>query len=173
MRDFLKSIKLVRESSVTLNCSRSYFLKILAENTRHPGLEVFEAFTSGPPFKGTVGVDQFRIRQRQQGMMSNRQYMVNVRGAVAERDDKVLIAMEANGFNRFIGAFFLLFILAFTGAVIAMITSSAFPLVVLPFALVQIALVLLLPYMMLRRAVKNTPREFEKEFHFLIRDYKG
>ena len=173
MSDFLRSIKLIRDFTITLNCSKSYFMKALAENTK-PGslmLRMFEILTSGPPFRGTVGIDQFKIRQRQMAA-SNRTYMVTVKGTVMERNDKTIITLEASGANWMLGFFGMMTVFLFAAAVMILVTSQNFPVFIFPVMLLQVSLILLIPYIMLRRALGNIQREYEKEFHFLVKDYQ-
>jgi hypothetical protein len=171
--DFWRAIKLTQDFTVTLNCPKAYFLKALGENTRPGDWELFESLTSGPPFKGSIAGDKFNIRPRQQGFYTSRQFLVRLKGNVIEHHDKTVINVEADGFNIFIVGLWIFFSFFFLFAIVSMATFDTETIyIAIPLLLFQAALVYLFPYFIQRRMVNVAQRETEKEFYYLVRDYR-
>lgn len=173
MKNFLRSIGLIQEYSLTLNCSKAYFLRMLQENIDPPGFQFFERFQSGRPFKGSVGNNEFEIRQRAQGMHQTFNMVVSFTGTVIERNDKAVLNVEASGFSgfiRFIAGFILFIYVVGIGSTMTVqpLEEVYITLLLLP---VHAAFMFGILYIALRRAVNNSKREIEKEFFFLTKDF--
>lgn len=170
MKDFFKSIKLIREQTITLNCPTSYFLKMLTANMAPDDFGFFEAFTKGPHFKGKVTGNEFRIRQRQQFFASRGKGFAVIDGSARDRNEKAVIEMEISGVRRS-SAGFLFLIVFYLVAIVAMITSSANPEEILPVLIGQFIFMLAVFYFVIRNIVRVATSEIEKDLYYLVKDY--
>lgn len=171
MKDFLKSIKVIRDFTITLNCSKSYFLKMLNENTDPSNLELFEVFRSGKPFKGIVQGDSFRIRQRRTGVGSNRRMLTTLTGTATQHNDKTVINVEADAFHWTIWIPIIVFSMMLIGLIVLSINDAMPQMFYIPF-IFQFALLAGILYFVMQRSSAHAQREIEKEFYYITRDYR-
>lgn len=175
MKEFLRSIGLVRNFTFTLNCPKSYFMNMLRVNV-DDSFEMLESLRNGKAFKGIVSHDTFSIRKRRSGYRASPFFMVKLNGIVRERDNQTVVETEIVGPGWFIAFFFGVTVFIYLMITLSLITggprrnemgSWAYL-----FLLLHAAFMLGLPYFFFRRAISTAQRDVEMEFVYLAKDYR-
>lgn len=175
MEGFLRKYKIIDTLSFKLNCNKTTFIEKFKENVKISDLSFspFEAFSSNSKrYKGSIQYSTFKIQKIQQLFYNKKQSPIAT-GKITEDRNGINIELEINGvtpfikfFYIFIAFFYLIFIL---GIGYFTFSSSSFPLIAFPFLLFHAALMLGIPFFMMKSAVKNLKQEVEREFHFWLK----
>lgn len=171
MKDLLRSLKLITDYTITLDCPKSYFLKKLADNTDPSGFRPFADLSSKLPFKGSVSGDAFKIIKKRDRAENASPVMVEVRGIVMDDKEKTVVNIEANGFNRAYGVYVAAGVVASLILIPILARMSQIPELI--WIVFQAMFTLGFPYYLFRRGVAVSQQEMEKEFYFLTRNYKA
>jgi hypothetical protein len=162
IKPVLKSIGLIDTFFIKVKIGKAEFLQILRENIDEPKYPfIYNLSASKNLYHGTVGDGKFQLR-RKRGLLSVEVQPLGVKGRFIEDKGVMVIIVEMNGF--YYGVFplwlFVVFILLVsTGSVMTgNIDATTWP------AFVLLPLVMLImPYMFVRRAVKKTSLQLERD----------
>lgn len=177
MKDFLKKLKLIDYLRIELEVSKQGFVNRLKENVDEGGTGIFsdpfEGFSSSKnEYKGHVGLNNFKIKRRK------RLFDVNMNMAVAsgtfeQREDKLIINTEINGFTGamipfyiFLIIFYLIFITSF---LMVDNIEGGMEFFIFPFIIVHAIFMLGFPYLMMRRSVSKMKYELERDFFYMTK----
>jgi hypothetical protein len=184
MDEFLRKIKLLDHFKVELEIERHLFVDRLM-SVVDPGdtgilFASFEGFRSNKKeYKGKVGNDGFEIRRRKKLFDTNMNLAV-AKGKLRQRDNYLVIETEVNSFNNFFVFFFIITIVIYGFAIIAILFSengddgnNIGTAIGLPFLLLHAAFMFGIPYMMMRNSTKRMKYDLTREFHYLaaIKNY--
>ncbi|KAB2809993.1 hypothetical protein [Phaeocystidibacter luteus] len=173
---FLRRIKLVDSTTFDLPIQKSEFVHKLREQVEPGGTGMFapfEAFSSSEKeFKGQVEYNGFEIRRRKRLFDAKLNFAL-VRGTYIQKGDKLEIKADIHGFRGIMIAFYVFLVIFYTifitASSVAASENDGVGLVFFPIILIHGAFMGGIPYLFMRRSVKNMKRDLEKEFYFLIR----
>lgn len=174
MENLLKKLKLIENTTTTLQLSKVEFIKKLNEITE-PGdtgflSSSFDIFSSSKKeFKGIVNYDSFKIKRRRRLFDSNANIAV-ANGTVIEKNGELIIDTQINAFNNFFIAFYIFLIIfysIFFSVFLFSDMNTSF--IAIPFLLFHATLMFGLPYFMMRRSVKKLKYELERDFFYLTK----
>jgi ABC-type multidrug transport system fused ATPase/permease subunit len=174
MKTFLEKIKLIQYTSIELNTEKNDFVRKLRQNIDESdlswGSSMFEAFSSSKnDYKGTVNFNGFKLRKRQRMFQNNLATKAIAKGSFNQKEDKLIIDIEVNGFNNFLAFFFVficLFYVIFIGAFLSNIDNEL-SIFFLLFIILHGFIMIFLPLYFIRKGVKNMKRDLEKEFVYI------
>jgi hypothetical protein len=172
MNDYLKKINLAQEINIELQISKSDFTKKFRENVDESnlGFEPFEVFTSSKnEYKGNIENNRFELKKRRKLFDTNYSF-AKATGIFVQETDKLIIKTLISGFQKkmlfFVG--FLVFFYAIFLSSIFLADDNAPKFFILPFLLFHAALMLGIPYFMMRRSVKRMIYDLERDFHYWV-----
>lgn len=171
MKDLLKSIGLLQEFTVQLDCPKSYFIQTLGKHVDDSGFDLLELFTSGRPFKGKITGDAFSIRKRKR-LFNTNVNIVKLNGIVQQKDEKSIVSVQTNINSRLWYASIPLLALIVFQLITPAFDNSTTENFILVFAL-QMSVLLAILYISLRGAVNHARNETEKEFVWIVKNYRG
>jgi hypothetical protein len=175
MRELLIRLKLIELFTTTLDISKINFVNRLSEITDRgdTGLfsDTFDIFSSSKnEFKGEVTFDNFKIKKRSKFFNRNMGYAV-ANGTFSEQDGKLVVETEISGFtNYFIFFYAFLIFTCSIFIVVLLLTFNKPPFFVLPSLLLHFAFMFLVPYLLVRRSVKQLKYDLEREFFYLTKN---
>ena len=173
MTDFIKRIGLYDQFQITLPVSKSDFVKTLALNLDKPGWRFLDLFPSSKNlYKGKVENDSFEIKRKQKWFNSSGRYL-KVLGKVTPHNEQLNINIEIKALTfAFIPLAIVLLVFyagAFSVTLIGNIPITT-KLMVAGFIIVHAIFMLAIPYITLRKAIRNTRYELERDLYFMMRD---
>ncbi|MBC8756241.1 hypothetical protein H2O64_16315 [Kordia sp. YSTF-M3] len=177
MEDFLERIQLVQRKQIKLPVDKSEFIKAFRQNVDEGEIGMFsgmfEAFTTSKNrFKGNISNNDFEIRRRKVLFQRN-QLFARIKGTFRQQADHVVVDLTINGFSKMIIPFYVLTIAFY----IFFITTISNGLELLSpfflFMVIHAILMFAIPYFVMRRSVKSTAADIEKELFFMTREKSG
>ncbi|TGD58069.1 hypothetical protein [Flavobacterium humi] len=178
MNEFLRKAHLLETISITLDSTKTDFIKVFEENVDFSELEFsdqfFEALTTGEnEYKGTIDNRSFKLRRRRRLFDTNNNFAL-AEGTMHEKEGKLVLETEIKGFHTMmkffyaiVMGFYLIFIfgLAFTSFFVKDSVPLFVPLLIFLHALLMIGI----PYFAMRRSVTRMKYELERDFHFWMK----
>lgn len=175
MEAFLRKQKLIDSISLNLNCDKTTFIEKFRENVEQSDLSFspFEAFNSrNKTYKGNISNSTFKIQKIKTFFSGKKQHPIAT-GKITENIDSIKLEIEINGINPFIKFFFIftgIFYLIFLSGFLFITTrENFFPFFIIPFLFLHAALMIGIPFFMIKSSVKNFKQEIEREFHFWLK----
>ncbi len=177
MKNFLKQIRLLDQLTVEIDgIHKNEFVEKLKNEVDPSDLglfsDTFDAFSSGKnEFKGQVGYEGFKIKRKKRFFDMNMNLAVAT-GSFTQKEDKLIITTEINGFLNIMIPFyiFLILIYAVTGAVMLFSEGAGNEVVfAFPFLLFHGAFMMGIPYLIMRGSTRRLKRELEREFYFIAK----
>lgn len=174
MKEFLRKIKLIDNLTTTLQLSRQDFINNLSSITDEVGVGIFsdpfEAFsTSKNEFKGQITHHGFKLKRKKKFFEPNGNTAIAI-GNIKEEIGQITIQTEINGFNNFMfvcyGFLIVFYSIFFVGFMFSMLNMPFF---VFPLIMLHGALMVFIPYLIMRRSVKKMKYELEREFFYLTK----
>lgn len=169
MNDYLKVLNLIQEINIELQISKSDFTKKFKENVDEPnlGFEPFEMFSSSKNnYKGNIGNTGFELEKRWK-LFNPSYFITKATGIFTEETDrlttKITIELQKKIFF-FMGILALFYITSLTGFLYIDDISVLFAM--LPFILLYTALLLGIPYFIIKLSVKKMVSDLEKDFNY-------
>jgi len=178
MTEFLRRIKLLDDFTVELEVERHVFVDRLMSIVDPGGtgtvLTSFEVFSSSrKEYKGKVGNDGFEIRRRKK-MFDTNMSLAIAKGKWRQRENHLIVETEVNSFNNFFIFFYVVLIVIYGFAFMAMLLSengtdeSNMGIAMgIPFLLVHAAFMFGIPYFLMRRSTNRMKYDLTREFHYL------
>lgn len=175
MKDLLERLKLVQHFTIEMEIEKSVFISILKEKVDEGDTSVifsaFEVFsTSKNEYKGSIGLDGFKLRKRRKFFDMNMNLAI-ANGSYQQKDNILVIETQINGFHGmfipyyiFVPFFYVIFFFVFF---VAENTNEWW--FILPFMTIHAALMLGIPYFIIRRSVYRMMYELERDFYFMTR----
>ena len=176
MKSILKRLRLVDHLTTEIPIEKKDFVDRLTRNVDQGDigtfLSAFEVFSSSKnEYKGTVTFDSFKIRRRR------RLFDVSMGLAVAEgsfRQKENILVVEATitGFRRIFIPFLFFIAFFYVAFTISFIVSNApgnMGWFVIPFIFIHAAMMLGIPYYMMRRGVSRMKYELERDFYYITK----
>jgi hypothetical protein len=173
MEDFLERIQLIKQKQVKLPIEKTEFSKILRQNVDEGEIGMFsgmfEAFSSSKnKFKGTVSNNEFEIRKRHVLFQQN-QMIARIKGTFRQQNDHLIIDLTINGFSKMILPFYaiaVVFYILFISTMSHGLESFSPFLIII---LIHAILMFVVPYFVMRKNVKRTADDIEKELYFMTK----
>lgn len=174
MKEILKKVGIIDTLTINLDVERNEFTRQLKQNTEESdlgfGSSFFEIFSSSKKeFKGSVGVNNFKIRKKRK-FLDRSSGLAIAKGKVRQKENTTIIEAEISSFKN-IMFFFIGFIALVYIIVISQIgfNTEEVPFFAIPFILIYGALMIGIPWFVLRKSTSRLKKELEKDFYFMIR----
>jgi hypothetical protein len=176
MDDFLERIQLIKRKQIKLPVDKGKFIRVFKQNIDEGEIGIFsgmfEAFSSSEnKYKGNISNNDFEIRRRRVLFQRNNQF-ATINGTFRQHADHVVVDLSVNGFSKMLIPFYLfaiIFYIIFIGSANFSQPFEAFHL----FIVVHAILIFAIPYFVMRRNVKRTMLDIEKELLFMTREKSG
>jgi hypothetical protein len=173
MTDLLRSIGLLKNFQLELPIKRSVFVDTLSANIDPPSADFFDIFSSGKNiYKGTVGLDSFSLKRKRK-FFDGQMNLARSTGSLTQVGDKLVVDVEVNGFPGKMMVFAVMFLLVYAVAIVAMLSSNQSGMqigFIIPFLFFHAGFMLGIPYYIMRRGVRITIYEMERDFYFMMKD---
>lgn len=173
MEDFLERIQLIKHKQIKLPIEKAEFSKVLRQKVDEGEIGMFsgmfEAFSSSKnKYKGTISNNKFEIRKRHVLFQQN-QFFARVKGTFRQQNDHLVVDLTINGFSKMMIPFYL-FAIVFYIIFISTIgfNSGTFDVFFL-FIILHAILMFGVPYFMMRRNIKRTADDIERELYFMTK----
>lgn len=176
MKSLLEKLRLVDYLTTEIPIEKKVFIDKLTRNVDQGDigmfLSAFEAFSSSKnEYKGTVTLDSFKIRRRRR-FFDMAISLAVAEGRFRQKDNILVIESTIRGFSKIFIPFLLfiaLFYVAFIISFIASDTPENMEWFFIPFILIHAAMMLGIPYYMMRRGVSRMKYELERDFYYLTK----
>ncbi|WP_299227975.1 hypothetical protein [uncultured Psychroserpens sp.] len=182
MENFLRKIKLIEGFSIELTTTKSEFTSALRSHVDEADIDsffsrAFEAFSSSKNlFIGSVSYNEFKIRKRRR--LFDRQFgCAKITGQSRENSGFLIVSGKLIAWNSYIYFWFgfvILLYLLFVAILFSHIdiTGTA-GVIVIPFLFLHACLMLGIPYLSMRKAIKRLREDLEREFYYIINKPKS
>lgn len=181
MKEFLKKIKLIDFLHTELEISKNEFVSNLKAQVDEGSTSLifgsFDMFSSGKnQYRGEVHDNGFKIKRKKKAFDMNVNLAV-ASGKILQKDDRLIINTEINGFNDFMVPFYIICIVIY-GLFLSVPfeadnEGSPGPGFILPFMSVHAIFMMGIPYFIMRRSVKRLKYDLEREFFYLTKIRSG
>ena len=178
MKEFLERVKLSDHLTTELQILKSKFVKELKNHVDEGETGIFSSsfdmFSSSKnEYKGKVNNEGFKIKRKRRFFDMNLNMAV-ASGKYEQKGEILMIETEINGFNTMMILFYVFCIFIYSVLIIGFVTADEIggnmPRVfALPFILFHAALVMGIPYFMMRQSTQRLKRELEREFYYLTK----
>lgn len=173
MQDFLERIQLIKNTQIKLDVDKSEFIRNFKQHIDEGSIgafsSAFEVFSSSKNrYKGNITQNTFEIRRRRE-LFDRTSYLARVTGTFRQQNDHVVVNAKVNGFSNFLIPFYVvitIFYIMFISVAITGFGESAIPAV---FIIFHAFLMYAIPYFVMRKRVKNTATDLEKELFYMMR----
>lgn len=173
MNDFLRRIGLVQDFQLTMNVSKSDFIRALIANLDEPQADFFDVFSrSKALYKGKVQNDQFTMKRKRRFLDSHFR-SAKVTGNITTKNDTLILDIQISGFHKMFLALAALLVVFYSFAFSAMFVSNSSEVpktFVTLFILAHATIMLAIPYFMMKRSIKTTREDLEREFFYMVKD---
>lgn len=177
MENILRKLKLISDFKTELEIEKSEFVERLKLHVDPSEFGLFsninDIFSSSKnDFKGYVGRDYFEIKRKRSFFDGNKN-LATAKGTYLQNGNKLLINVKVKGFNKSFIPFLIfipiIYIIAIITFIVASTNDTEIPFFILPFILLHGALMLGIPYFLMKRSLKNMEKELEREFFYLTK----
>lgn len=175
MESFFRNLGLIIDHRMELPVQKSWFVRVLQENVAEGSL--FEAFSSNKAvFKGFVDQHGFELKQRRR-MFRRKNNPTRAKGVFSQLGDTLRIDVKITAYHWSIILYYL-FVVAFFGIFLSAFLLGEFDSsgpphpMILVFLFFQAALMIFLPYFLLKSGVKQMKEELEREFYYLLQKHE-
>jgi pilus assembly protein TadC len=173
MTDFLKQIGLHDQFQITLPVSKSDFSKILLANLDKPQPGFFDLFSSSKNlYKGKIEIDSFEIKRKRKWFDSSARHLT-VYGKFSSYHEQLTIDIELKPFKYALIplaiALLIFYVAAFSVILIGEVPLPT-KLLVGGFIIVHAIFMFSIPYVIFKKALRNTRYEIERDLHFMMKD---
>lgn len=170
MRKFLERVKIIDHLVIDLDIEKNEFFRKLRNHVdigsiKSDFLEPFEK--SNLTFKGEIWQSGFKIRKKRRFFDTSYSNAV-VTGNVNQKNEKIQVNLEINGFNK-VAYFFLGGLLFFFITFVFMMGFDNFPLFILPLVLLHGLFMLGIIFFVMRSQTSKLKRDMEKELYYIIK----
>jgi hypothetical protein len=173
MEQFLRRIKLVEDLQMILPIGKQAFIQTLRTQVDPPSFGLFSLFEGGKnEYKGTVTENGFELRRRRR-MFDSKLSISRSVGLVSQSGSQLHIDIIIKGYNDYIVFMIIMIILVYGIGIVATffaafqndkIFSAA------PFILVHATVMIGIFYAVVRRGVRRTKYDLERDLYFMMRD---
>lgn len=171
MDNFLRKINLVKDITIQLPITKTEFIQKFRNHVDESDLgyvpfEVFQSSTN--EYKGNIQNNTFELKKRKKIFDTNYSF-AKVIGEIIQENNELTINVEIVGFRKRIllfGVMILLFYLLFFVGAIS--NDDAFPFFILPFLMIHMSVMLVIPYFVIRRSVNRMAYDLERDFHYWV-----
>jgi hypothetical protein len=176
MKSVLERLKLIDHLTTELRIGKYEFVEELRRNVDEGGtgifLSSFEAFSSSKnEYKGVVTSDSFRIRRRRR-FFDMAISMAVAEGSFRQRENMLIIESTISAFRTVFMPFIGLILVGYISLIVAFVSSDTpgeSGWFFLPFILIHAAIMLGIPYFIMRRGVARMKYELEREFFYMTK----
>lgn len=177
MKNFLKQVHLIDHLRTELDgIHKNEFVDRLKQEVDPSDLgifsDAFDAFSSSKKeYKGHVSYEGFQIKRKKRLFDMNLN-LSTASGSFTQKEDKLIIATEINGFSKIMIPFYVFALIIYLVTFLSILflgnfgNETAF---VIPFLLFHGALMMDIPYLLMRRSTSRMKRELEREFHYIAK----
>ena len=176
----LERLRLVDHLTTEIPIEKKDFVDRLTRNVDQGDigtfLSAFEQFSSSKnEYKGTVTFDSFKIRRRRRLFDMNMNLAV-AEGSFRQKENILVVEATITGFRRifipflfFIAFFYVAFIISFIISFTVSDTPGYMGWFLMPFIFIHAAMMLGIPYYMMRRGVSRMKYELERDFYYITK----
>lgn len=174
----LTKLKLIHQVEIELLVQKTDFVKRLSEQVTPGKIGYFAemldgfAFRNKQEYRGEVTLDGFKIKKRKK-MFDTSMNLAQATGTYVQKDEKLLLNIEINGFSRLMVPYYLFCLLIYLFFFVGYFTvdeiGGNFPSLFLPFIIIHALFMLGLPYILMRRSMKKLTYDLEREFVYLTK----
>ncbi|MFI2743567.1 hypothetical protein ACG2LH_12565 [Zhouia sp. PK063] len=175
MKELLKKLKLIDYLQTELVIQKNDFVNKLRYHVDEGSIgifsDTFDIFSSSKnEYKGKVSFNGFKIKRRRRFFDMNMNMAVAT-GTYSQKDDKLIISTEINGFHGMMIPFYIFCIIIYGIFIIGFLSADEIGENALGFAFIIIhaAFMMGLPYFIMRRSTKRLKHELEREFFYLTK----
>jgi hypothetical protein len=172
MEDLLRKLGLIVDHQMELPVEKARFVSILRENVDSGG-GVFEAFSSNKNvFKGFVDLSGFELKKRRK-LFGRRHNLTKATGTFSQLGDTLRVDTRINGFHWSMIIFYTFLIIFYVFFLGAFFLTDAFSGSDMPpflpiFFLLHAAIMIAIPYFLMKSGVRQMQHELEREFFYLL-----
>lgn len=172
MTNFLRKINLIQDLNFNLNVSKIDFIKKFRDNVDESnlGYEPFEVFkSSSNEYKGNIYNNNFELKKRKK-FFDTRYSFAKAEGILIEENQQLNIKVEINGFKKrmilFFGMMIIFYLIFISGSFF--LDNNEVPVFVLPFLVIHMAIMMGIPYFLIKRSVTKMAYDLERDFHYWV-----
>ena len=176
MQDFLRKIKLIDHLTTELQMDKQTFVNRLSAITDEGSTGLlsnpFDAFSSSKnEYKGTVTFDSFKLKRRKKAFDTNYN-LSTAKGILIEKDGKLRIETEINGFNSALITIYLPLIVFYSVFIFSIVSDKKEPFPIFLFLFIHCFFIFIffIPYSIVKRSVQRLKYELEREFFYLTKN---
>ena len=177
MKELLKKLKLIDYLQTELIIQKNDFVNKLRNHVDEgsTGLfsDTFDVFSSSKnEYKGEVSFNGFKIKRRRRFFDMNMNMAV-ANGTYSQKDDKLIIDTEINGFHGMMIPFYIFCFIIYGVFIVGFLSADEIggnaPGFAFPFIIIHAAFMMGIPYFIMRRSTKRLKHELEREFFYLTK----
>jgi hypothetical protein len=178
MKEFLRKVKIVDNLKTEIEIQKTEFVSRFRKNVDEGSIgfmsDTFDIFSSSEnQFKGHVGYDSFKIKRKKRFFDMNLNFAV-AEGSYRQRESTLIIEAEINGLSGMIVPFYIIAIVFYTIFILTLFfadnTEGNGTVVALPFIIFHAAVMLGIPYFIMRRSTSRLKYDLEREFFYLTKN---
>jgi len=170
----LRKIKLIDYIFLELNIDKNTFIKKFQKNIDKSNLGYFSSFfemfsSSKKNYKGFINYNEFKIRKRHR-FFEGRVYHAVTKGTFTQKGNTLLIKAKISGSYIGVFIFYIIMLLFYSFFIFSIYTTSNKKTVIMlaPFIFLHALLMFIIPLYRIRKGIKNTKKDLEKEFLYIL-----
>jgi len=174
MDKILKKVGLLTYCQFKLNTDQGTFANKLNDIVENKSLDIFsdmgDVFSRNEKnYKGSVTHQGFEIRRKRKLFDMNMNF-TKIKGTFEQNKDALQLNIELRAFHPFLTFYYVFLAIIYSIFLISFIFTGGFDgnYFVLPFILVHALFMAGIPYLVLKRGLKKTLYEIEREFNYLV-----
>ncbi|AUC15859.1 hypothetical protein BTO06_12165 [Tenacibaculum sp. SZ-18] len=177
MKELLKKLKLIDYLQTELIIQKNDFVNKLRNHVDEGSTgifsDTFDVFSSSKnEYKGEVSFNGFKIKRRRKFFDMNMNMAV-AKGTYSQKDDKLIIDTEINGFHGMMIPFYIFCIIIYGVFIVGFLSADEIggnaPGFAFPFIIIHAAFMMGIPYFIMKRSTKRLKHELEREFFYLTK----
>jgi hypothetical protein len=174
MNQLLRRIGLLDNLTLELPINKSDFVNTLRLNIdEEPQSDIVDIFLKSKNiYKGTVNNDGFVLKRKRKFFEMN-PHSRKIKGTLIQKTDKLVVNIEISAFNFLMIPMVLFIVMIYVIFIVMLLTGNVDGmkgLWGLPFILFHAAFMLGFPYFALRRGLRSTKYDIERDLYFIMKD---
>jgi len=177
VKEYLKNLKLLDHLTTEIIIQKDDFVSKFRGHVDDGSTGMFSGSfdmvsSSKNEYRGHVGPEGFKIKRKKRLFDVNGNIAI-ASGSYRQDGEKLIIDMEVNGYTGImipfcvfiIGSYLMFIVMFFIGGSL----GEGIPVFTLPFVLLHTALMLGIPYFMMRSSVRELKHDLEREFFYMTK----
>jgi hypothetical protein len=172
MKSLIEKIGLLESSEIELNISKKEFVKKILERIESKDHYFFGIPNTNKPFyKGKIENDSFELKKKR-NLLNSHLDITKISGQFCENNNKLIITSRIRIYNLQVWIGFVMIFFVYLICFISIISGNILVFENLLFDILflfgHFILVLGLPYLIIRRIVRQAKSEFDKDLYLLF-----